>query len=55
MYPIAWDVAQSEKRGVWEWFIALLQADLEIRDGTGWTLISDRQKVYVSMIVCLLL
>jgi len=24
MYPIAWDVAQSEKREVWEWFIGLL-------------------------------
>ena len=30
MYLTAWGVAQSEKREVWEWFIALLQEDLEM-------------------------
>jgi len=45
MYPIAWDVTQSETREVWEWFISLMQANLEMEDGTGWTLISDQQKV----------
>ena len=45
MYPIAWSVAQSETREVWEWFISLMQANLEMGDGTGWTLISYQQKV----------
>jgi len=34
-YPIVWDMGQTEKREVCEWFITLLQADLEIRDGIG--------------------
>jgi len=45
MYPIAWGVAQSETREAWEWFISLMQADLEMGDGTSWTLISYKQKV----------
>jgi len=45
MYPIAWGVAQTETREVWEWFISLMQEDLEMGDITGWTLILDQQKV----------
>lgn len=29
----------------WLWFIQKLKGDLDLRDGDGFTLISDRQKV----------
>jgi len=45
MYPVAWGVAQRERRETWEWFTQFMQDDLEIGDGHGWTIISDQQKV----------
>ncbi|CAN1142450.1 hypothetical protein LINPERHAP2_LOCUS13091 [Linum perenne] len=45
MYPIAWAVVESETQDTWEWFVALLGIDLEIRNNSSWTFMSDRQKV----------
>ena len=42
MYPIAWGVAQSEKKETWGWFLEYLQEDLGMADGYGWTIISDQ-------------
>lgn len=50
-YPVAWAVVGVENTDNWLWFIRKLKVDLGINDGDGFTLISDRQKVYyLSMI-----
>ena len=46
MYPIAWAVVEGENQNSWTWFIELLKENLEIIDGSGWTIISDQQKVH---------
>lgn len=45
MYPIAWAVVDVENEPNWCWFIQNLKADLNLQNGRGFTLISDRQKV----------
>ncbi|CAN0900319.1 hypothetical protein LINGRAHAP2_LOCUS20772 [Linum grandiflorum] len=45
MYPIAWAVVESENRSSWTWFISILQEELGFADGTGWSVISDQQKM----------
>lgn len=45
IYPIAWACVQVEDTESWLWFIQKLKGDLDLRDGDGFTLISDRQKV----------
>ncbi|CAN1221848.1 hypothetical protein LINGRAPRIM_LOCUS415 [Linum grandiflorum] len=45
MFPIAWAVVESENRSSWLWFVSLLQEELNLYDGTGWSVISDQQKV----------
>lgn len=52
IYPIAWACVQVEDTESWLWFIQKLKGDLNLRDGDGFTLISDRQKVrwlYISL------
>ncbi|XP_065866018.1 uncharacterized protein [Euphorbia lathyris] len=44
MYPIAWAVTDSETKHTWKWFIKLLQADLELSLGDGYTVVTDMQK-----------
>ncbi|CAN0840873.1 hypothetical protein LINGRAHAP2_LOCUS2976, partial [Linum grandiflorum] len=44
MFPIAWAVVESENRSSWLWFVSLLQEELNLYDGTGWSVISDQQK-----------
>ncbi|CAN1134946.1 hypothetical protein LINPERHAP2_LOCUS8579 [Linum perenne] len=45
MFPIAWAVVEGENRDSWGWFITILQEELNLGDGSGWSIISDQQKV----------
>lgn len=45
MFPIAMAVVESESYSSWAWFLMLLIDDLDLRSGSGYTLISDQQKV----------
>ncbi|CAL1400582.1 unnamed protein product [Linum trigynum] len=42
MYPIAWAVVEGENTNSWMWFVNTLAQDLELRDGRGWSVISDQ-------------
>ncbi|XP_024013228.1 uncharacterized protein LOC112087550 [Eutrema salsugineum] len=44
MFPIAWAVVDVENEVNWRWFIEKLKSDLNLQNGDGFTLISDRQK-----------
>lgn len=44
MFPICYAVVESENTESWTWFLTLLIDDLELNDGTGFTIISDQQK-----------
>ncbi|CAN0847465.1 hypothetical protein LINGRAHAP2_LOCUS4993, partial [Linum grandiflorum] len=44
MYPIAWAVVVGGNHSSWTWFILMLQEELNLYDGTGWSVISDQQK-----------
>ncbi|XP_063940571.1 uncharacterized protein LOC135146729 [Daucus carota subsp. sativus] len=44
MFPFAMVVVESESYDSWSWFLLLLIEDLDLGDGTGYTLISDQQK-----------
>ncbi|XP_074291585.1 uncharacterized protein LOC141618386 [Silene latifolia] len=44
MFPVAWDIIESESKESWSWFLGHLINDLEMQTGKGWTLISDQQK-----------
>ncbi|CAN0846708.1 hypothetical protein LINGRAHAP2_LOCUS4575 [Linum grandiflorum] len=45
MFPICWAVVEGENRDSWNWFLQLVQEELGMADGTGWSIISDQQKV----------
>lgn len=47
IYPIAWGVVQVENIDNWTWFVQLLKSDLDLGDGDGYIIVSDRQKVMV--------
>lgn len=47
MFPIAWAVVDVESEDNWVWFIEKLQNDLNLYNGEGFTIISDRQKVLI--------
>ncbi|XP_019099759.1 PREDICTED: uncharacterized protein LOC104784231 [Camelina sativa] len=44
IYPIAWSVVQVENTDNWSWFVNRLKIDLELGDGDGYIMVSDRQK-----------
>ncbi|CAN1184742.1 hypothetical protein LINPERHAP2_LOCUS37152 [Linum perenne] len=44
MFPIAWAVVEGENHSSWGWFIEIIQEELNLGDGTGWSIISDQQK-----------
>ncbi|CAN1785424.1 hypothetical protein LINPERHAP1_LOCUS16869 [Linum perenne] len=50
MYPIAWCIVEVESRDSWDWFLELLQLDLDIGEGGGWCFASDQQKGLVPSI-----
>ncbi|CAN1172949.1 hypothetical protein LINPERHAP2_LOCUS30367 [Linum perenne] len=45
MFPICWAVVEGENRSSWSWFLELLKGHLSLNDGSGWSVISDQQKV----------
>lgn len=45
IYPIAWAAVQVENTDNWHWFLKKLKIDLELEEGDGYIMISDRQKV----------
>ncbi|CAN1780798.1 hypothetical protein LINPERHAP1_LOCUS15204 [Linum perenne] len=53
MYPIAWCIVEVESRASWDWFLELLQDDLNIGNGFGWCFSSDQQKGLVPCIATL--
>ncbi|CAA7048313.1 unnamed protein product [Microthlaspi erraticum] len=44
MFPVAWAIVSVENKPNWEWFMTLLQEDLDLGSGNGLTLVSDQQK-----------
>lgn len=44
IFPVAWAVVSVENKPNWEWFMTLLQEDLDLGLGNGLTLVSDQQK-----------
>lgn len=45
IYPVAWGVVQVENTDNWLWFVRMVKKNLELEDGDGFILVSDRQKV----------
>ncbi|CAN1187256.1 hypothetical protein LINPERHAP2_LOCUS38625 [Linum perenne] len=45
MYPVAWAIVEKECQSTWDWFMGLVDKDLEIGTSSEWTFMSDRQKV----------
>lgn len=45
MLPVAMAVVETESYDSWKWFLMLLQDDLDLGNGYGYTFISDQQKV----------
>ena len=45
IYPVAWGIVQVEDADNWKWFIQRVKSDLDLKNGEGFTLISDKQKV----------
>ncbi|XP_056862466.1 uncharacterized protein LOC130510139 [Raphanus sativus] len=44
IYPFAWAVVHKENTDTWAWFLQKLKNDLNLGNGDGFTLVSDRQK-----------
>ncbi|WOL08446.1 hypothetical protein Cni_G17199 [Canna indica] len=44
-YPIAWAVIDKETKSTWTWFVQCLKSSLDLKDGEGFTFISDMQKI----------
>nr|GEV32732.1 hypothetical protein [Tanacetum cinerariifolium] len=44
MYPIAWAVVKVKNNENWCWFISLIQEDLHLETGEGFTIISNSHK-----------
>ncbi|KAK9038432.1 hypothetical protein V6N11_023301 [Hibiscus sabdariffa] len=45
IFPIAWALVEMENRDTWTWFLQNIQKDMNLGDGSNFTLISDTQKV----------
>jgi len=41
MYLVAWGVTERENSVSWSWFMSLVEKDLQMGNGYGWTIISD--------------
>ncbi|WMV33177.1 hypothetical protein MTR67_026562 [Solanum verrucosum] len=49
-YPLAWAVADRETTRTWKWFIELLRNSLDLKDGEGFTFMSDMQKGLIGVV-----
>ncbi|XP_010420417.1 PREDICTED: uncharacterized protein LOC104706001 [Camelina sativa] len=49
-FHVAWAVVRKENIESWLWFIQKLKTDLKLQDGTGFTLISHRQKGLLNVV-----
>ncbi|CAN1228679.1 hypothetical protein LINGRAPRIM_LOCUS1312 [Linum grandiflorum] len=45
MFPICWAVVEGENTDSWNWFMEIVQGELKLGNGGGWSIISDQQKV----------
>lgn len=52
MYPICHAIVETKCTNSWRWFVDLMKADLDLGNGTGFTIISDQQKVCLLMHYC---
>ncbi|KAL1568923.1 hypothetical protein AAHA92_00467 [Salvia divinorum] len=50
IFPNAFAVVRIENTDTWSWFLRLLVLDLEIKDSSNWTFISDRQKGLINVV-----
>ncbi|GKU94563.1 hypothetical protein SLEP1_g8036 [Rubroshorea leprosula] len=48
MFPLAWAVVDTENKDNWQWFMQLLNIDIEFGEGMGLTIISDMHKGIIS-------
>lgn len=53
MWPISWAVVKNESEDTWTWFFKNLFDDLNIIDGFGWTFMSDKHRVILTLFVYL--
>ncbi|XP_016435975.1 uncharacterized protein LOC107762158 [Nicotiana tabacum] len=44
VYPLAWAVVDKETKITWQWFMENLKASLDLKDGEGYTFMSDMPK-----------
>ena len=42
MFLVTWSIVTCENKEMWNWFIQLLEKDLDLKDGFGWTIITDQ-------------
>ena len=50
MYPIAQAVINKENKANWRWFLEWIKKELDLKDGSELTVISDMQKVRLQYI-----
>ncbi|KAK8673643.1 hypothetical protein V6N13_111964 [Hibiscus sabdariffa] len=51
IFPIAWALVEMENRDTWTWFLQNIQKDMNLGDGSNFTLISDTQKAYLKRFI----
>ncbi|XP_057791008.1 uncharacterized protein LOC131008130 [Salvia miltiorrhiza] len=52
--PLAWAVVSKENKVNWTWFMSLMKAELELKDGESVTIISDMQKGLINAVELIL-
>ncbi|XP_010445478.1 PREDICTED: uncharacterized protein LOC104728148 [Camelina sativa] len=50
IYPVAWTTVQSENTDNWLWFLNQLKADLNLKDGSDYVVLSDHCKGIISAV-----